>query len=268
MEKFKIETLQQAAKSNDTFAINTLAAYYIEGDEVEQNYEEALRLLRQIGAMDSALAKLLCARIYFDERYAGYDRAKAEQYVFESARMGNVRGMYLHGLTLCEEGRSKSDSIEGVRWIRTAADLGEIKAQKILEEEILPDATKMADGALADLYAAAEVGDTEALNALARKHLDEESDMFDYEKAYLFIKKAWAQESVEAAFLLSELYHINGSPFQDEFASDIFLRYAVEHGHVQAMEALAIATNGNESEKLFRKAADLGGELAPNFIHL
>ena len=97
-----IEWLQKTAEQEHTPAMNYLAALYIEGEEIPQNYSKALNLYL-LAARQSIESQHMLGNIYWDSELVKADKRKAMQWFTTAAENNNINSqltlgnLYLEG---------------------------------------------------------------------------------------------------------------------------------------------------------------------------
>lgn len=106
-----------------------LAELYLFGDGVEQNIDEAVRLIKDAALKGNPHGEVLLAMLYHDGVGVGKDHKEAFKWFMASAQQGDVSAKYWLG-TCYEDGKGvESSPQQAIKWYKEAADGGLVEAQ-------------------------------------------------------------------------------------------------------------------------------------------
>ena len=202
----ELKVLKTAAEQGEPLAQLKLGGMYYHGEEVSQNYGEAVHWYRK--AADQGLAKA--------------------QY--------NLGSMYYRG-----EGVSQ-DYDEAVFWWRMAAEQGQIQAQYNLGVAYLKGEGVSQDYSKAVFWwrKAAEQGHAKSQMRLVHMYTEGKGVPKDAAKAMHWTRKAAEQSLVEAQHYLGSMYYRGEGVSQDYGEAVHWYRKAAEQGHIQAQYNLGV----------------------------
>ena len=154
------------------------------------------------------------------------------------AAEGDPAACYEYGHRLLTGRKVKQDREQAIKWLRSAADKGNIKAAAALGACYAHGLGTAADTALARQWytLAAEAGHPHAQLDLAQHYL--QVSPRDPAKAVTYIRYAAMQGSPDAAFLMSVFFAQGLGVPQHAGISLGWLANAAELGHEQALEIL------------------------------
>lgn len=165
------------------------------------------------------------------------------------AAEGDPAACYEYGHRLLTGRKVKQDREQAIKWLRTAADKGNIRAAAALGACYAHGLGTAADTTLARQWytLAAEAGHPHAQLDLAQHYL--QVDPRDPAKAVTYIRYAAMQGSPDAAFLMSIFFAQGlGVPQHPGIALG-WLANAAELGHEQALEILEDLYKEQEKSK-------------------
>ena len=106
-----------------------LAELYLFGEGVEQNIDEAVRLIKDAALKGNPHGEVLLAMLYHDGVGVGKDHKEAFKWFMASAQQGDVSAKYWLG-TCYEDGKGvESSPQQAIKWYKEAADGGLVEAQ-------------------------------------------------------------------------------------------------------------------------------------------
>ena len=162
----------------------------------------------------------------------------------------------------------KEDQVEGVKWLRKAAEQDHLEAQNSLGLTYAQGNGVAKDWVEAVKWyrKAAEQNHARAQNNLATMYARGEGVAKDQVESVKWLRKAAEQDHVLAQFNLGLAYSYGGGVAKDMVEALKWLRKAAEQDHANSQYILGImyargkgvATNGVEAAKWFRKAAEQG----------
>ena len=240
MSDKSIEEQTELAEKGDVYAIEALAKAYTDGDEVAQDYKQALGWWEKLGDYDNAAAQFNAGRFYAKGAGVKRDFAKAAEWMQKAADNGD------------KDAAAQVDLYKN--------------AQNNLEKAIAGDAAAQAE--LSQLYML--LGNSMDLSDTSTE---------DYREAFKWAKKAADQDNPDGLYQLGLCYeHGRGTKEDSEEAAKAYQK-ASDQGHAPSQWNLACmllqghygAAGGpfgvwNESDGLILafKAAEQGYELAIN----
>ena len=269
--KQAIPMLRNAVDCGESKALELLAECYARGQGLEQDPEEAERLLIQWGEQGDGATKLALARRYKlgkdvpknmgkalswlkRAQLAGMDDADRQFYAEErvqelvSSLFGSNEETFSSDLALAEQGNAEAQNRIGVYYY----------TGRNVENDFVK--------AVEWFQKAAEQGSANAQKNLGNCYRNGQGVDRDDTLAASFYQKAAEQGMAEAQVLLGNCYYNGQGVGQDVTAAAFWYQKAAEQGHVQAQVALGemyyyglgVETDDDKAIDLFRKAAKQG----------
>lgn len=226
-----IEDKIKAAEDGEIWAMEALANDYLNGDEVDQDFEESFKWWKRI------------------------------------AETGDATAQFNVGLHFAKGAGTKRDFKKAAEWMRKAAENGDNDAADLVKiyEEAEENLRKAESG---DAVAQAEIA---KLFTKLGGSLEQFSTDSDYDEAFKWAKKSADQGNPEGLYCLALCYeHGRGTDYNNEKAIEVYKKAAdMKHAPSQwnlACEYLRGFSIGHEVEGLILayESADQGYELAIN----
>lgn len=125
----KLDSLIKSALAGDVYAQNRLGDLYREGDEVEQNYSEALQWYQRAADQNDANGLNNVGSMYLNGLGTQPDAEKAAKYYRQAAELGLPTAQYNLGVRYREGDGVPVDLLEAGKWLERAANAGDAYAQ-------------------------------------------------------------------------------------------------------------------------------------------
>jgi TPR repeat protein len=106
-----------------------LAVHYIFGDSVEQDYDEAFRLIKDAALKGNRYGELVLGMCYHDGTGVAEDTKEAFKWYLSSAQKGNTIAKYMVARSYEDGDGVEANAKEAFRWYKDAADNGHMKSQ-------------------------------------------------------------------------------------------------------------------------------------------
>lgn len=262
-----LELFTKAAVADNAEACWRLAEFYEDGTFGEGKEELAASFMKRGVELGATGAKRRLARWYYDGVCVAQDYDKAERLMNEAANEDNEIAQWDLAFWYQTGNGVDMDKQRAFELYKKSAENGFVYAQKDLA-----DCYYNGDGIEADLSLAvewmeraADNDDDAAMESLGEWYHDDER-IRDYEKAFLWIKKAAAKDNVQAKYCLG-VWLIQGNGIEEDCEQGFsYVRSAAEAGSIAAMEYLSRAylngwgtdPNPTEAVKWAEKASELG----------
>ena len=202
---------RKAAEQGDANAQIKLGVMYYQGNDIPQDYAEAVNWFRKAAEQGLASAQYYLGAMYANGQGVAQNYAEAVNWFRKAAEQGhaeaqhNIGVMYAHGKGVAQ------NYAEAVNWFRKAAEQGLASAQYYL-------------GAMYDNGQGVIQDDAEAVK---------------------FYRKAAEQGLASAQYYLGAMYANGQGVIQDDAEAVNFYRKAAEQGHAEAQYCLgAMYVNG------------------------
>ncbi|WP_204966184.1 tetratricopeptide repeat protein [Megamonas hypermegale] len=234
------EKMMYSAEQGDSEAQYLLGIMYEKGNEIEQDYEEAVKWYKESAKQGNSEAQYKLGYMYQFGDGVRQDYEEAVRWYKESAEQGNSEAqnnlgeMYYYGYGVEE------DYEEAIRWYRKAIEQGNSKAQYNLGHMY-----EWGDGVKEDYKEAikwyrkaAEQGNIEAQFSLGLMYDSGREIEQNYEEAVKWYKKAAEQGDSTAQCNLGVMYEWGKGVIQDKEEAVKWYRKAAEQGDTDAREAL------------------------------
>lgn len=196
-----LEKLKQAAESGDASSQIELGDKYIEGCDVEQDYNEALNWYLKAAEQGDIDGQLNAARMYEEGNGIKQNLKEAFNWYLRAAEQRNDDAQYCLGQFYYEGKGIDINKYEAFEWFKKAADNGNIFAGFDLEDYY--DITEESDEA--------KINDVRAslLLELGNKYFNGIDADKDLQKATAYYQRAAALGNEEAKTLLKKLDNYN-----------------------------------------------------------
>lgn len=125
----ELDSLIKLALAGDTCAQNRLGDLYREGDEVEQNYAEALQWYQRAADRQDAYGLNNLGSMYLNGLGTEPDAEQAAKYYRQAAELGLPTAQYNLGVRYREGDGVPVDLLEAGKWLERAANAGDAYAQ-------------------------------------------------------------------------------------------------------------------------------------------
>jgi len=199
----------------------------------QQDYPQALRLLRPLAERGDARAQTIIGSAYAEGHGVTQDQAEAAKWFSKAAERGVAVAQLNLGLMYASGQGVAQDYAEAAKWLRKAAEQGDAKAQAYLgfmydNGQGVP---KDWDQAMEWYQMAAKQGYAAAQSNIGTLYIDGRGVPKDYAEAMKWYRKAADQAYAPAEFSLGYMFHMG---------------YGVQHDNVEAMKwyrALSRALN-------------------------
>ena len=206
--------------------------------------------------------------------YAIRDYKTAAMHFSLAAQDGNAEAQYMLSTCFLNGYGVEKDKIEGIKWLRKAADQDFAKALFMLavfysqndEDKAKPVAEKAVPG----LKKAAEAGDAEAQLMLGSCYMDGYCVEKDKKEGVKWFRKAADQDLAQAQLMLGDCY-LRGNGVEKEKKEGVkWVRKAADHGLAEAqlmlgdwyMNGDVVEKDLQEAKEWLEKAAKQGNESA------
>ncbi|MBF0455176.1 MAG: sel1 repeat family protein [Magnetococcales bacterium] len=136
-----VATLATFASWGDPKAQHNLAALYLEGREVEQSYEEALKWHTLAAEQGFALAQHDLGLMYLEGSGVAPDGVAALHWFTKAAEQGDAKAQSNLGILYATGQGVVEDVVEAAKWFRLAAAAGlldGLENLQIAQEEMTP----------------------------------------------------------------------------------------------------------------------------------
>jgi TPR repeat protein len=188
------------------------------------------------------------------------------------AEAGNLAAGYALGVLLLQNGQDAETRAEGLRWITSAAEGGEVQAQAQAGQLLLT--TEDPKRGVAFLEKAAEAGHTGAMHALGLAYLNGQGVPADPATAASWLRKGAEAGDVSSQTALAQLYRTGKGVEQSGAEAARWLRAAADSGSATAQhnlgvlysEGKAVPKSPEQAVKWFRMAAEQGHPMAQSAL--
>ena len=221
-----LSTLIAAAEGGDAEAQAKLAVCYGRGDGVEQDYKKAFEWAMKAAKQGSAEGAFIVGGCYYQGKGVKVDKDAAIQYFEQAGLLGYTVAMMNLGsiyLNMMPPSYEKAR-----RWFKLAA----------------------------------EKGDAEAQNTLAKMYLGGIGGEQNMSKALIWFDKSAEQGYADAEFELGNIYRKGIVVPKDLSKAESLYKRSFEHGYIGALNNLgtmyAEMSDEESAFKTFRHAAELG----------
>ena len=252
-----IEDLIISANQGDSRAQYNLACFYLNGNGVEQNYNEAVEWFTK--AADQGYVKALHNLGVMYERGEGVkqDYSKAFDLYTKAANKGLANSQYNLGL-LYEKGKGvKQDYNKALEWFQKAADQGDVETQTYLGKKYMEGIGVEKDNNKAFKWyqMAANQGGARAQAYLGFLYIGDTGFEKDYGKALEWCSKAANQGDSYGQLLLGYMYYQGLGVEPNYQLSAEWNIKAANQGEIMAQSVLGFMyMNGVGVEKDIKKA--------------
>ncbi len=227
-----LEAQKALADKGNADAQAYLGWCYDAGQDVPQDYAEAVKWYRKAAEQGNASAQHNLGVCYYNGQGVAQDYAEAAKWYRKAAEQGNADTQYNLGCFYSEGQGVAKDEAEAAKWYRKAAEQGNASAQ----------------------------------HNLGVCYYNGQGVAQDYAEAAKWYRKAAEQGNADAEFSLGYCYALSrGVPF-DGAESAKWLRRAAEQGNANAQVSLGgfyfygvgVAKDYVEAVKWYRRAAEQG----------
>lgn len=192
LKKIRFLRLVVAAEQGDAVSQFNLGLMYDTGEDVTQDYQEAVRLYRLAAAQGVANAQFNLAVMYAHGYGVGQDCQEAIRLYQALAEQGEADAQTKLGLIYAKGQGVTQDYQEAMRWYRLAAAQGDAAAQFILAcmYDYGEGVTQDYQEAVRWYHLAADQGNSLALQRLFLMYYEGQGVPQDYMKAYMWFDLA------------------------------------------------------------------------------
>jgi TPR repeat protein len=216
--KEAVKWLTKAAEQGNAEAQFNLGVMYAKGEGVPQDDKEAAKWYTKAAEQGDAEAQYnLGRRMYYEGKGVTQDYKEAAKWLTKAAEQGNASAQFdLGGMYLRGEGVQQNYA-EAVKWLTKAAERGNTLAQAALGEMYFQGQEIPQDykEAVKWLTKAAERGNTLAQAALGEMYFQGQEIPQDYKEAAKWYTKAAEQGLAEAQFNLSLKFYKGQGVLED-----------------------------------------------------
>lgn len=235
-----------------------LAKAYMNGDGVEENEQEGVRLYRLL--VENGYAPAMCSlgRCYLYGWGVDVDKAEGLQWVRKAASLGNVNAYVTLGHCYLNGDGVEQDYAQALEWYRKGAECESASAQTNIGICYLNGEGVEQDYAQAAVWfqKGAKGGDEEAQYNLAICYENGDGVEQDLTKAVCWYQKAAERGHIGAQYNLGICYLIGNGVARDDKQAVYWFQKAAESGFAGAQHNLAVLyDNGEIVEQDFEKAA-------------
>ena len=259
-----IEALHISAEQGDAKAQNNLGSAYYNGQNVQQDYGEAVKWWRRAGWQGVAEAQNSLGNAYYNGEGVPKNYAGAVQWWRQAAKQGHAEAQFSLGRAYAKGEWVPQNVTEAVRWYWLAAEQGLAQAQFALGSAYI--LMQNHDEAAKWYRFAAEQGYAQGQFGLGYAYSLGLGVPQDHSEAVRWYRLAAEQGLDEGQFLLGYAY-ANGEGVKQDYGEAVrWYRLAAEQGHSRAQYRLGTAYySGNgvmldhgEAVWWFRLAAEQG----------
>ena len=268
-KKKAISFYMELAEKENEQAIYIYAKMLCTGtDHVEIDEKKALELLGRVEKRGSNTIIGTIYNIVSKKNSEFYDNDRAISILYTLVDKNDTSGMAILGWRLFEGDGVEQDEVEGEKWLRKAAEEGNLDAMRVLGMRLLDGNGVKPNREEGErwLRKAAEAGNLEAIRLLGMRLIEGIGVKPNREEGEKWLRKAAEEGNLETMRVLGmRLLDGNGvKPNREE--GEKWLRKAAEEEEPQAMRVLGlrlikgngVKPNRVEGEKWLRKAAETG----------